>query len=105
MTTPRLLFEIDMLSIEFVNDLTGTQESANYSYAVAVNGDVVDSGRVENHDRGHGWKALVYQMLFRDLIDGEREYQLLDFILRSTPRERQERIALHILGDEWVKKE
>lgn len=48
-----------MLIVRIHNDGTGTDASANYTYEVLVNNEVVESGRVIGHDRSDGWPALL----------------------------------------------
>ncbi len=53
-----------MLIIAFHNDGTGNNRIANYDYTVYVNTSIIDSGRIEKHDRTCGWEGLL-----RDLLD------------------------------------
>lgn len=48
-----------MLTIEIINDGTGTNAEGNYNYRVLVNGEVIDEGRVEGHTRAAGWAVLA----------------------------------------------
>lgn len=48
-----------MLTIEFLNDKTGDETVAHYAVWIKVNGRVLTTLRVEGHDRGTGWQALV----------------------------------------------
>lgn len=48
-----------MLTINIVNDQTGTDSAANYKYTVAVNDMVIEQGRVTGHDRADNWRKLV----------------------------------------------
>jgi hypothetical protein len=48
-----------VLAITFVNDGTGTNEVANYTVRVAVNGEPLYEGRIEKHHRSDGWQELV----------------------------------------------
>lgn len=48
-----------MLTINIVNDGTGTDSAANYKYTVAVNDMVIEQGRVTGHDRADNWRKLV----------------------------------------------
>lgn len=57
-----------MLVIRIHNDGTGTQESSNYDWNVAVTTSPTDlmiiaSGRVEGHDRRQSWDRLVEKIL------------------------------------------
>ncbi len=53
------------LILVFHNDSTGGQTDANYDVEVLVGDGTkersrrIASGRVEDHNRGDGWKALV----------------------------------------------
>ena len=58
-----------MLVITFHNDGTGTDEAANYDVEVSVTLtprqlQTLWTGRIENHNRAHGWGSLL-----RDLAD------------------------------------
>lgn len=48
-----------MLIVLVHNDGTGTDASANYTYEVRVNSEVVEKGRITGHDRSDGWPALL----------------------------------------------
>ena len=48
-----------MLIILIHNNGTGTDESANYDYEVRVNQKVIETGRIEGHNRKDDWRALV----------------------------------------------
>jgi hypothetical protein len=41
------------------SDGTGTEEIANYDYEVRVNHEVIERGRVQDHHRKDGWRALI----------------------------------------------
>jgi hypothetical protein len=41
------------------NDGTGTDAAANYTVTVSVNDRIIERGRVEGHNRAHGWRPLV----------------------------------------------
>ena len=51
-----------MLIVEIVNDGSGTQVSANYTYQVRVNNVVIAAGRYEGHNRDDGWQALLKEI-------------------------------------------
>jgi hypothetical protein len=48
-----------MLSIEFLNDGTGDEETGNYRWAVRVNGITLIAGQLKGHNRHTGWEGLV----------------------------------------------
>ena len=48
-----------MLRLIILNDGLGTDENASYEYRVYVNYELIDTGRVEGHNRKDGWRALV----------------------------------------------
>jgi hypothetical protein len=52
-----------VLILEIANELTHTDNSANYSYVVKVNSQTISYGKVFGHQREHGWKALVLKVL------------------------------------------
>ena len=64
-----------MLVIKFVNDGTGTPPEVvgNYDYEVFLNRTKIAEGRVENHNRKHGWKGLVHDLLFTINMEKLRE--------------------------------
>ena len=51
-----------MLTITVHNE-GGTNESANYTYVVSVNRDVISTGEVLDFNRDMGWEALIDQVL------------------------------------------
>ena len=57
-----------MLTIHFVNDGTGDQETGNYDVTVVVNGQVIAKDRVQGHKRARGWSDLVRML-------GEQHYE------------------------------
>jgi hypothetical protein len=48
-----------MLIVLVHNDGTGTDEIANYDYEVRINHEVIERGRVQDHPRKDGWRALI----------------------------------------------
>ena len=52
-----------MLTLTFTNDGTGNEKVASYDYLVTVNTTVLERGRLENHRRTLGWKALVRRVV------------------------------------------
>ena len=48
-----------MLTINIHNDGTGTDEAANYRYAVIDNNVRIAHGRVTGHNSADGWRELV----------------------------------------------
>lgn len=48
-----------MLTLEVVNDGTGTDSSANYRYSVFINSSRIDGGRIFGHNRKIGCNALL----------------------------------------------
>lgn len=48
-----------MLTVEIVNDGTGTLETGNYRYRALVNGQEIASGEVKGHFRPAGWESLL----------------------------------------------
>lgn len=48
-----------MLRIEFINDQTGNDDSANYKMRVFVNDKQIAEKSVYGHERSTGWEALV----------------------------------------------
>lgn len=88
-----------MISINIVNDQTGTDENANYDFTVSINGNQIDCGKVLGHNRSDNWKMLVNLLLYGAMTEGEREYQFITHILRRWDRERIERFCQHLIGD------
>jgi hypothetical protein len=60
-----------MLLIEVQNNGTHVKRPAmgNYTYRVLVNGQVIASGEVVNHDRSEGWRKLLELLINDDLTD------------------------------------
>jgi len=54
-----------MLIVLVHNDGTCTQEIANYDYEVRINHEVIEHGRIENHNRRDGWQALIREIADR----------------------------------------
>lgn len=52
-----------MISLHILNNMTGTDDSANYTYRVEVNGQQIATGRVEGHNRADDWRALLRRLL------------------------------------------
>lgn len=52
-----------MLIIHIINDGTGTDDAANYSYGVWINHEKIASGHVKGHNRADGWRALVRELV------------------------------------------
>jgi hypothetical protein len=52
-----------MLRILIHNDLSGTEESANYDVDVLVNAKLIATHRVEGHNRKDGWVKLLKQLV------------------------------------------
>ena len=48
-----------MLTLTIHNDGTGNERVGNYDVTVKSNNDVLWKGRVNGHDRSHGWLALL----------------------------------------------
>lgn len=48
-----------MLTLQILNDTTGDNDTANYTYRVMVNTREVASGRVKGHRRADDWWKLV----------------------------------------------
>lgn len=48
-----------MLIVEIHNEGTGTERSANYTYVVRVNDEILEVGTIHGHDRRDGWRALL----------------------------------------------
>jgi len=48
-----------MLLIQIKNDGTGDMYIGNYDYSVFINAHIVETGRIEAHNRFEGWKELV----------------------------------------------
>ena len=57
-----------MLRLAIINDGLGTDENASYEYRVYVNYELIDTGRVEGHNRKDGWRALV-GMIAEEAVD------------------------------------
>lgn len=56
-----------MLTIQFINDETGTELLGNYDVRVFINTRLIWNGRLESYNRLLGWKSLVKslsEMLF-----------------------------------------
>ena len=51
-----------MLTINILNDGTGTNESSNYEYAVFVNNVCIATGQVKGHNREDGWIYLLSEL-------------------------------------------
>jgi hypothetical protein len=75
------------LIIVITNDATGTEDSANYDWRVQVNREVIARGRVEGHDRAHGWRPLL-----RRVAGAENQLDRLAL---------EEFLAGRRLGDPW----
>ena len=76
-----------MLTITFHNDGTGSVEVGNYDYCVYVNDMIIQSGRVEGHNRREGWKELVRH--FADVMstqndNPETKKLLLQYLISET---------------------
>ncbi len=54
-----------MLIVLVHNDGTGTEEIANYDYEVRINHDVIEHGRILDHNRKDGWQALIREIADR----------------------------------------
>jgi hypothetical protein len=52
-----------MLTINIHNDGTGTDTSANYTYVVRVNDEVIETGSIFKHNRSDGWRQLVRELV------------------------------------------
>ena len=52
-----------VLILTFHNDGTGTEKVASYDYVVQINDRTLERGRLENHRRKLGWKALVRRVV------------------------------------------
>lgn len=63
-----------MLTIEILNDRTGTDASANYRYRVLVNGTEIDRGTVKGHDRSQHWTVLVRKLVAERTQRAQREF-------------------------------
>lgn len=50
-----------MLRVEFVNDRTGSDASANYRVQVSVNGRTIAGATVKGHPRAEHWTALLHR--------------------------------------------
>jgi hypothetical protein len=61
-----------MLTVEIINDGTGTNTEGNYDYRVLVNGKTIAEGRVEGHARIGGWAELLKKVS----ADGEHRRTL-----------------------------
>lgn len=55
-----------MLKINILNDGTGPDEAANYTYEVYVNLKRIASGKILGHDRSEPWTELVDKMIFEE---------------------------------------
>lgn len=55
-----------MLTIQILNDGTGTEECSNYTYDVFVNRDKIESGDIRGHNRKDGWRNLLKLMVEDD---------------------------------------
>jgi hypothetical protein len=62
-----------MLTVEIVNDCTGTDESANYGYRVLVNDQIIHRGSVSGHNRNDPWINLIRLLI--DQVDDQVTYQ------------------------------
>jgi hypothetical protein len=51
------------LIITIQNDLTGTDQSANYAYKVFVNKRQIDEGTIKGHNRADHWRKLVVKVI------------------------------------------
>lgn len=58
-----------MLTLQILNDTTGDNDTANYTYRVMVNTREVASGRVRGHRRADGWWKLIRLVV----EDGEKK--------------------------------
>jgi len=61
-----------MLVLNIRNDGSGDEEKGNYDYSVTVNYNIIASGRIEGHERGYGWKALIIKLataLAKEMVD------------------------------------
>lgn len=48
-----------MLSINIVNDSSGTEENSNYYFEVSVNYKVIYKGTIKGHNRKNNWIELL----------------------------------------------
>ena len=62
-----------MLTVSFHNDGTGNEGIGNYDVTVAVNDEIIWTGRVEGHHRGYGWVELL-DNLVGDIVAKQAEY-------------------------------
>jgi hypothetical protein len=62
-----------MLTVTFHNDGTGNEDIGNYDVTVAVNDEIIWTGRVEGHNRRYGWVALVDQLVDEAVREKMRE--------------------------------
>ena len=65
-----------MLIVLVHNNGTGTQETANYDYEVRINHEVIEHGRILDHNRNDGWRALIREIADRhpeSMIDTYQE--------------------------------
>ena len=53
------------LIIEVVNDETGAPGLGNYDYTVRIADKVVETGRLEKHERKFGWASLLVELAIR----------------------------------------
>jgi len=90
-----------VLTINILNDGTGTDDSANYTFDVLVNGRKVDGGVITGHNRKDDWRMLVNLMICQNMTEGERQYQFSQHILRHWDMERREQFAKYLLGDNF----
>lgn len=58
-----------MMIIEILNDGTGTDESANYTYKVKINRRVVAQGEIKRHNRNNGWENLLDSLNYKIQLD------------------------------------
>ena len=58
-----------MLTIDVVNTRKGTNENAQYRYRVHVNGEEIQRGEVDGHNRGHGWAVLLSSIADKHLTN------------------------------------
>jgi len=52
-----------MLTVTFHNDGTGDEDIGNYDVTVAVNDEIIWTGRVEGHYRPWGWVDLLDRLV------------------------------------------
>ena len=78
-----------MVTIQIINDGTGTKEVGNYDYRVYINRELIDVGRVEGHKRRTGWQTLFARLSANAIqkgIEGE-----LDRISKSITKKNFDR--------------